>query len=119
MNYSDRCLSQRKDVVNALHASSKPESWVECGGQAGKQFNSKLSLSSITLLPSLLEGFRYSYLQATRTICNYMGLESMIKSMTWNGEKRLGVCDCSCTSMLDHLTSLYIEGTYNEAVERE
>ena len=51
-------------------------------------------------------------------ICNYMGLESMIKSMTWNGEKGLGVCDYSCSSVLDCLTFWYIEGT-NEAVERE
>lgn len=24
-------------------------------------------------------------------ICNYVGIESMVQSMTWNGEKGLGV----------------------------
>lgn len=25
-------------------------------------------------------------------ICNYMGIESLIQNMEWNGEKGLGVC---------------------------
>ena len=25
-------------------------------------------------------------------ICNYVGLEDMMQTMTWNGEKGLGVC---------------------------
>ncbi|KAL4076362.1 alpha beta-hydrolase [Scleroderma citrinum] len=81
----------RQDVVRALHASSKSESWVECGGQAGKQFNPKLSPSAITLLPDLLERIPVLLFAGDQDfICNYMGLESMIKSMTWNGEKGLG-----------------------------
>lgn len=81
----------RKDVVEALHASAKSESWVECGGQAGRQFNAKLSTSAITLLPGLLERIPVLLFAGDQDfICNYMGLESMIKSMTWNGEKGLG-----------------------------
>ncbi|KAI6100155.1 carboxypeptidase KEX1 [Pisolithus sp. B1] len=81
----------RQDVVRAFHAMSKPESWVECGSQAGRQLNAKLSTSSITLLPDLLERIPVLLFAGDQDfICNYMGIESMIKSMTWNGEKGLG-----------------------------
>ncbi|KAI6034620.1 Alpha/Beta hydrolase protein [Pisolithus microcarpus] len=81
----------RTDVVRAFHAASKPESWVECGSQAGRQFDAKLSTSSITLLPDLLERIPVLLFAGDQDfICNYMGIESMIKSMTWNGEKGLG-----------------------------
>jgi len=39
-------------------------------------------------------------------ICNYVGLESMIKSMTWNGETGLGVCFCLIWTKFEKLTSL-------------
>ena len=85
---------------------------------SGQTVQSKLS-PSITLLPSILERIPLLVFTGDQDfICNYMGLESMVKSMTWNGKKGLGVCHCSCTSMLDCLTFLYIEGT-KEAVERE
>ncbi|KAI6040441.1 Alpha/Beta hydrolase protein [Pisolithus marmoratus] len=81
----------RSDVVRAFHATSKPESWVECGSQAGRHFNAKLSTSAITLLPGLLERIPVLLFAGDQDfICNYMGIESMIKSMTWNGEKGLG-----------------------------
>ncbi|KAG6331996.1 hypothetical protein ID866_7090 [Astraeus odoratus] len=81
----------RRDVVRALHATAKAESWVECGGPAGGQFNAKLSTSAITLLPGLLERIPVLLFAGDQDfICNYMGLEAMIKSMTWNGEKGLG-----------------------------
>ncbi|KAI6152409.1 alpha beta-hydrolase [Pisolithus tinctorius] len=71
--------SDRQDVVRAFHAT------------AGRQFNAKLSTSAITLLPGLLERIPVLLFAGDQDfICNYMGIESMIKSMTWNGEKGLG-----------------------------
>lgn len=29
-------------------------------------------------------------------ICNYIGIENMIKALTWNGQTGLGVC-CPCS----------------------
>jgi len=53
---------------------------------------SKLSASSITLLPSVIERIPVLLFAGDRDyICNYMGIEKMIDSMTWNGEKGLGV----------------------------
>ncbi|KAF9226828.1 alpha/beta-hydrolase [Gyrodon lividus] len=81
----------RKDVVMALHATAKPESWVECQGRVGMEMDDGLSASSITLLPSVIERIPVLLFAGDQDfICNYMGIESMIKSMTWNGEKGLG-----------------------------
>ncbi|KAF8841565.1 carboxypeptidase KEX1 [Paxillus ammoniavirescens] len=81
----------RKDVVSAFHATSKPESWVECQGRVGMEMNDGLSASSITLLPSVIERIPVLLFAGDQDfICNYMGIESMIKSMTWNGEMGLG-----------------------------
>ncbi|KIJ69816.1 hypothetical protein HYDPIDRAFT_104447 [Hydnomerulius pinastri MD-312] len=81
----------RKDVVSALHATAKSENWVECLGRVGMEMNDRLSASSITLLPSVIERIPVLLFAGDQDfICNYMGIESMIKSMTWNGEKGLG-----------------------------
>lgn len=56
-----------------------------------------LSPSSITLLPSVLEKIPVLLFAGDQDyICNYMGIENMIKSMSWNGEKGLGVSVSSC-----------------------
>ncbi|KAH7926806.1 alpha beta-hydrolase [Leucogyrophana mollusca] len=81
----------RKDVINAFHASAKSESWVECLGRVGTELHDKQSASSITLLPGVLEKIPVLLFAGDQDfICNYMGIESMIKSMTWNGERGLG-----------------------------
>ncbi|KAH7887403.1 alpha beta-hydrolase [Phlebopus sp. FC_14] len=81
----------RKDVLSALHATAKSESWVECIGRVGMEMNDKLSPSSITILPSVIERIPVLLFAGDQDfICNYMGIESMIKSMMWNGEKGLG-----------------------------
>ncbi|KIK40071.1 hypothetical protein CY34DRAFT_88000 [Suillus luteus UH-Slu-Lm8-n1] len=81
----------RRDVVRALHAEAKPESWVECSGRVSNEMHEYLSPSSITLLPSVLEKIPVLLFAGDQDyICNYMGIENMIKSMTWNGEKGLG-----------------------------
>lgn len=90
-------IFQRRDVVRALHAEDKPESWVECSGRVSDELHEYLSPSAITLLPSVLEKIPVLLFAGDQDyICNYMGIENMIKSMTWNGEKGLGVGVFSC-----------------------
>lgn len=90
-------IFQRRDVVRALHAEAKPESWVECSGRVSNEMHEYLSPSSITLLPSVLEKIPVLLFAGDQDyICNYMGIENMIKSMSWNGEKGLGVSASSC-----------------------
>jgi len=89
---SNEALFQRKDVVSALHAEAKSESWVECIGRVGTEWQDYLSASSVTLLPALLEKMPILLFAGDQDfICNYMGIESTIKSLTWNGETGLGV----------------------------
>ncbi|KAH7912950.1 Alpha/Beta hydrolase protein [Hygrophoropsis aurantiaca] len=81
----------RKDVLVALHATAKSESWVECLGRVGNELHDNLSASSITLLPGILQRIPVLLFAGDQDfICNYMGIESMIKSMTWNGGTGLG-----------------------------
>ncbi|KAG1735006.1 alpha beta-hydrolase [Suillus lakei] len=81
----------RRDVIRALHAEAKSESWVECLGRVGNEMHDYLSPSSVTLLPSVLEKIPVLLFAGDQDfICNYMGIETMIKSLTWNGEKGLG-----------------------------
>jgi hypothetical protein len=50
------------------------------------------SPSSITLLPSVIERIPVLLFAGDKDyICNHMGIEKMIDTMTWNGEKGLGV----------------------------
>jgi carboxypeptidase C (cathepsin A) len=89
--FSDRKL-QRKDVVNALHAEAKSESWVECNSRVGRELRNRESASSITLLPKLLERVPVLLFAGDQDfICNYMGIESLIANMEWSGQKGLGV----------------------------
>ncbi|KAF9236208.1 alpha beta-hydrolase [Melanogaster broomeanus] len=81
----------RKDVIRALHATAKPETWVECQGRVGTELNDRLSASFNHAPPSVIERIPVLLFAGDQDfICNYMGIESMIKSMTWNGEKGLG-----------------------------
>lgn len=76
----------------ALHATGKPENWVECQSQVGKEIRSHSSPSSITLLPSVIEQIPVLLFVGDKDyICNYIGIEKMIDAMTWSGEKGLGV----------------------------
>lgn len=82
----------RKDVVSALHANAKSESWTECRGRIHSEFNDKASASSIELIPKVLEKIPMLFFAGDQDfICNYVGIESMIKAMSWNGGTGLGV----------------------------
>jgi hypothetical protein len=86
---------QRSDVVRALHATAKSESWTECRGLINQEFYK--SPSSIELLPKVLQQIPVLLFAGDQDfICNYMGIESMIKAMSWNGGTGLGVSSFLC-----------------------
>lgn len=52
----------------------------------------RTSNSSVTVLPRVLEKIPIMLFVGDQDlICNYVGVESMIQSMHWNGETGLGV----------------------------
>ncbi|THH18196.1 hypothetical protein EW146_g2731 [Bondarzewia mesenterica] len=82
---------RRQDVVGALHAQAKSESWTECQTRIHRELRLRNSPSSITVLPRVLEKIPVMIFAGDQDfICNYIGLESMIQAMTWNGETGLG-----------------------------
>ena len=83
---------QRPDVVNALHAQAKSEAWVECGQQVHRQIIKKPAPSAVTVLPRVLEKIPVLLFAGDQDlICNYVGQESLIQSLIWNGGTGLGV----------------------------
>ena len=83
---------QRRDVISALHATAKSESWTECRGRIRQEFNDQNSPSSIELIPKVLQQIPILFFAGDQDfVCNYMGIENMIKAMTWNGATGLGV----------------------------
>ncbi|TBU33044.1 alpha/beta-hydrolase [Dichomitus squalens] len=81
----------RKDVVSALHADRAPGKWVECKSRVHVEFSTRTSNSSITVLPRVLEKIPVMLFVGDQDlICNYVGVESMIQAMRWNGETGLG-----------------------------
>jgi hypothetical protein len=83
---------QRPDVVGALHAQAKSEAWVECLGRVHGELRQKNAPSAVTVLPHVLEKIPVLLFAGDQDlICNYLGQESLIKSLTWNGGTGLGV----------------------------
>ncbi|KAI9064815.1 alpha/beta-hydrolase [Trametes sanguinea] len=81
----------RRDVVNAIHATAVPGKWVECKSRVHTEFSTRKSNSSITVLPRVLERIPVMLFVGDQDlICNYVGIESMIQAMQWNGETGLG-----------------------------
>lgn len=81
-------------MVTAIHADQVPGKWVECKSRVHSEFTTRTSNSSITVLPRVLEKIPVMLFVGDQDlICNYVGVESMIQAMTWNGETGLGVRD--------------------------
>ena len=81
-------------MVTAIHADQVPGKWVECKSRVHSEFTTRASNSSITVLPRVLEKIPVMLFVGDQDlICNYVGVESMIQAMTWNGETGLGVRD--------------------------
>ena len=92
--YTDHSLTQRKDVVRAIHGSSPTSSneWTECRGKIHQNFATAHSNASITLLPSVVERIPVLLFAGDQDlICNYMGIERMVQGMEWGGGRGLGV----------------------------
>ncbi|KAF5321764.1 hypothetical protein D9619_000585 [Psilocybe cf. subviscida] len=84
-------LLGRSDVVSALHATAHPGGWVECRGDVHRSFHERTAESSITVIPRVLSKIPILIFAGDQDIiCNHIGLENMIKSLTWNGETGLG-----------------------------
>lgn len=82
---------RRPDVLGALHAQAKSEAWVECQSRVGQQLGTATDPSSITVLPRLLERIPVMLFAGDQDfICNYLGQESLIQALTWNGGTGLG-----------------------------
>ncbi|KAI0268162.1 alpha/beta-hydrolase [Gloeopeniophorella convolvens] len=82
---------RRPDVVSALHATAKSEAWVECQSRIHRELSLRNSQSSVTVLPRILERIPVMIFAGDQDlICNYVGQESLIQALTWNGGKGLG-----------------------------
>ncbi|KIM46518.1 hypothetical protein M413DRAFT_24234 [Hebeloma cylindrosporum] len=84
-------LLGRPDVTSALHATAHPGNWVECRSDVHRAFKEKSSESAISVLPRVLSKIPVLIFAGDQDlICNYIGLENMIKALTWNGATGLG-----------------------------
>lgn len=64
------------------------KNWKECSGSVSRNFGASSSLPAVHLLPGLLEQIEIVLFHGNRDIiCNYIGAESMIKKLKWNGKK--------------------------------
>jgi len=91
-NLDDLYNSQRPEVVSSLHAKAHPGSWVECKHMINSAFRTHDTEASVAVLPKLLSKIRVLIFAGDQDlICNYLGLENMIKNMSWNGGTGLGV----------------------------
>ena len=78
--------------MKALHAEAHPGSWRECRGDVHLAFHEKTSESSSSVLPQVLSKIPVLIFAGDQDlICNYIGLENMIRALTWNGATGLGV----------------------------
>ena len=83
---------RRQDVIRALHATDAVAQWEECRGKIHRNFDTKHSNASVTLLPRVLEKIPVMIFAGDQDlICNYVGLEAMMQGMAWNGATGLGV----------------------------
>ncbi|KAK7696265.1 hypothetical protein QCA50_000918 [Cerrena zonata] len=82
---------QRQDVVRSFHAQDASTAWQECRSGVHRAMSTKHSNSSIMVLPRVLEKVPVMLFAGDQDlICNYMGVESTIQAMNWNGATGLG-----------------------------
>jgi len=92
MPFTTHSRKQRPDVLAALHAQAKSEAWVECHSRVGRELGSTKDPSSITIFPRILQRIPVLLFAGDQDfICNYLGQESLIQALTWNGGTGLGV----------------------------
>ena len=107
LGYIANLSLQRRDVVSAIHADRIPGKWVECRSRVHTEFSVRTSNSSVTVLPRVLEKIPVMLFVGDQDlICNYVGVESMIQAMHWNGETGLGVSVGLCQLQIYSLTPI-------------
>ncbi|TDL29373.1 KEX1 protein [Rickenella mellea] len=100
----------RADVKRAFHASRKAEAWRECTGRVQEELYNRRSASSITIIPKLLGKIPILLFAGDQDlICNYMGIESMIQKMTWNGATGLGTVETKSWSVDEIPAGTWVE----------
>lgn len=84
----------RQDVRAAFHVDAhyKPEAWTECNPRVSRALSASddepEEQASVTLLPELLDRGVEVLINAgdQDLICNHVGLERMLDSLTWKGQ---------------------------------
>ncbi|ODQ52926.1 carboxypeptidase KEX1 [Saitoella complicata NRRL Y-17804] len=78
---------RKPEVIKALNINAdKRTGWVECTGAVTSTFKAQNSRPSREFLPELLKDMPVLLFAGDQDlICNYVGIESMINSMEWNG----------------------------------
>ncbi|KDR84091.1 hypothetical protein GALMADRAFT_236745 [Galerina marginata CBS 339.88] len=90
MNHVTTMLG-RPEVAHALHATAHPGNWRECRSDVHLAFHEKTSESASSVLPRVLAKIPVLIFAGDQDlICNYVGLENMIRALTWNGATGLG-----------------------------
>ncbi|KAF2004822.1 pheromone-processing carboxypeptidase KEX1 [Amniculicola lignicola CBS 123094] len=79
----------RQDVISALHINpDKKTGWTECNGAVSASFRARNSEPTIKFLPEIMAEVPVILFSGDKDlICNHVGTESLIDSMTWNGGK--------------------------------
>ncbi|ODN78321.1 pheromone-processing carboxypeptidase KEX1 [Cryptococcus amylolentus CBS 6039] len=83
---------RQDEVISALHATAKETAWVECDTKVSHELHLKNSHASSALLPGILEAGVpvMLFAGAEDLICNYKGIERIVGSLEWHGEKGFG-----------------------------
>lgn len=89
---------QRRDVVEALHATKHQRAWTECDDRVGNQMRAGKEPAAVHLLPGILEkGVKVLMFAGDEDlICNYIGIERMIEVLDWSGEVGFGAVSHQC-----------------------
>jgi hypothetical protein len=105
-------------VVSSLHAKAHPGSWVECKHIVHSTFRTYETEAAVSVLPKLLSKIRVLIFAGDQDlICNYVGLENMIKNLGWNGATGLGVGFVFFVVPLKHFDFLLVGGYTNTTVQ--
>ncbi|KAL5439648.1 Cell death protease [Paraphaeosphaeria minitans] len=108
---------RQPDVIAALHINSdKKTGWTECNGAVSSHFRAKNSKPSIQFFPELLSQINVVLFSGDQDlICNHIGTESLIDSMTWNGGKGFEISQGVVAPKRDWVFEGEPAGTYREA----
>lgn len=102
-----------QNVMNDLNLINHKK-WKECSGKVGRYFTARNSKPSVYLIPSLLEEIEIVLFNGNRDIiCNYLGTESFIKKMTWNGKQGFSEENEAIDWIYDGNTAGYIKSERN------